>query len=249
MERRSSPLAAAALTGFLIAAGLTAGGYLIGQGFYRARSERYVTVKGLVERDVSADLAVWTISYTASGPDLNQAGAALERERQIVAAFAQRDGFAPDEIEQQPTTVTDTFTSQFGNRPPDASQRYVIKGGIRIRSTKVKAVKAASEDTIALVNQGVVLGENYAQAPQYFFTKLNDVRPAMLVQATRSARTVAEQFAADSHSRLGPIRRANQGVFVITGRDSSDDNASGGDASSIEKKVRLVSTIDYYLIN
>lgn len=247
MERRSSPLAAAALAGFLIAAGLTSGGYLIGRGFYRARSDRYVTVKGLVERDVTADLAVWTISFTASGPGLNDAAAALERERQLVVAFARHHGFAPEEIEQQPTTVTDTFTSQFGNRPPDPNQRYLIKSGIRIRSPKVREVKAASEDTVALVNEGVVLGENYPQAPQYFFTRLNDIRPAMLAQATRSARAVAEQFAADSHSRLGPIRRANQGVFVITGRDSSGDTASGDDAGSIEKKVRLVSTIDYYL--
>jgi len=249
MEQRSSPLAAAALIGLLIGAGLAIGGYFIGQGFYRARSERYVTVKGLVERDVAADLAVWTISYTAAGPDLNQAGAALDRDRQIVAAFARGHGFAPDETEPQPTTVTDSFTNQFGNRPPDASQRYIIKGGIRIRSGKVKEVKAASEDTGALVNQGVVLGENYPQAPQYFFTKLNDIRPAMLAEATRSARAVADQFAADSHSHLGPIRRANQGVFVISGRDSSGDSAAGGDEGSIEKKVRLVSTIDYYLLN
>ena len=94
-----------------------------------------------------------------------------------------------------------------------------------------------------------MLGEKYPQAAQYFFTKLNDIRPAMLAEATRSARAVAEQFALDSHSQLGPIHRANQGVFEIMGRDTAGDDALADDQASIEKKVRLGSTVDYYLIN
>jgi uncharacterized protein len=84
--------------------------------------------------------------------------------------------------------------------------------------------------------------------PQYFFTKFNDIRPAMLADATRSVRAIAEEFAADSHSQLGPIRRPDQGVFQITGREASGDNNSG-DQSSIDMKLRLVSAVDYYLID
>jgi hypothetical protein len=250
MENRQFSIASALLLGALIGVGVAAGGYFVGQGFYRARAERYVTVKGLVERDVKADLALWTVSYSSAGPDLTSANNKLEQDQTVVLAFAARHGFSSDEIAVQPTTVSDAFANQYQSNRPDPAQRFVIKGAIQIRSVKVDQVRKASQDTGDLVKQGVALGENYPQAPQYFFTKLNDIRPPMLAEATRSARAVAEQFAADSRSHLGPIRRANQGVFEITSRDAAGGERGGNDdQSSIEKKVRLVTTVDYYLTN
>lgn len=248
MDRRDYFFSALVL-GLLIGAGAAISGFFIGRGFYQARAERYVTVKGLVERDVTADLALWTISYTASGPDLNSTNSQLQQDQKIVAAFAQAHGFDPAEMQVQPTTVSDAFANAYQGNRPDPSQRYIVKGGMQIRSAKVAKIEQASQDTGDLIKQGVALGENYPQAPQYFFTKLNEIRPSMLADATRSARAVAEQFAADSHSRLGPIRRANQGVFQITSRDASGDQAQGDEQSSVAKKVRLVSTVDYYLLN
>jgi len=249
-DNRALSLGGALLIGLLSGAGVALGGYFIGKGFYAARvGERFVTVKGLAERDVKADLAVWTVSYTATGRGLAEANSAIAQDQTRVTAFATGHGFPAAEIEVQPTTVTDTYANQSERRAPDPDQRYVIKGGIRIRSGKVDQVRLASQDTGDLVKQGVVLGENYPQAPQYFFTRLNDIRPAMLADATRSARSVAEQFAADSHSRLGAIRRASQGVFEVTGRDSNGENGAVDDQSSLEKKVRLVSTIDYFLVS
>lgn len=250
MEGWSRGLFPALIIGLLLGAGAALGGYFIGNGFYEARSERYVTVKGLAERDVRADLALWKISYTASGADLNTANADAERQQTTITAFVKARGFGADEIEAQPTIVTDTFANQFQSGPRNPGERFIIKGALLIRSPKVDRVKDASQATGELVKQGVVLGENYPQAPQYFFTRLNDIRPSMLADSTRSARAVAEQFAADSHSRLGPIRRANQGIFEITNRDASSaaDGGPPDDSSSIDKKVRLVSTVDYYLI-
>jgi hypothetical protein len=251
MEGRPLSIASALLLGLLIGAGVAIGGYFVGQGFYRARAERYVTVKGLVERDVKADLALWTISYTAAGPDLNSANDKLEQDQTVVLAFAQSHGFLTDEIAVQPTTVTDAFANpSYQNNRPDPAQRFIVKGGIQIRSAKVDQVRKASQDTGDLVKRGVALGENYPQAPQYFFTRLNDIRPPMLAEAARSARAVAEQFAADSHSQLGAIRRANQGVFEITSRNAAGgDQAGNDDQGSIDKKVRLVTTVDYYLLD
>ncbi len=249
MENRPLSIASALLLGVLIGAGVAIGGYFVGQGFYRARAERYVTVKGLVERDVKTDLALWIISYTAAGPDLNAANNKLEQDQTAVLAFAQGHGFPTEEILVQPTTVSDTFANPYQGNRPDPAQRFIVKGGIQIRSAKVDEVRKASQDTGDLVKQGVALGENYPQAPQYFFTRLNDIRPSMLAEATRSARAVAKQFAADSRSRLGPIRRANQGVFEITSRDAGGDRAGTDDQGSIDKKVRLVTTVDYYLID
>ena len=208
-------------------------------------------MKGLVERNVKADLALWIISYAATAPDLNSGNDKLEQDQKAVIAFAHAHGFATAEVQVQPTNVTDAFANAYGNSRPDPAQRFIVKGGTQIRSANVDAVRKAAQDTGDLVKQGVALGENYPQAPQYSFTKLNDIRPAMLAEATRSGRAVAEQFAADSRSRLGPIRRANQGVFEVTGRDtnSGSDRGSNDDQGSIDKKVRLVTTVDYYLLD
>src|SRR5437763_13439662 len=145
MDQQGLSLPSALLLGLMIGAGVAIGGYFVGEGFYRARSERYVTVKGLVERNVKADLGMWTISYTATGPDLNQANTAVVHDRQLVTAFASSRGFSAQDIEVQPTTVTDTFANRDNGREPSASERYLIKGGVKIRSGLVDKVRQASQ--------------------------------------------------------------------------------------------------------
>jgi uncharacterized protein len=125
--------------------------------------------------------------------------------------------------------------------------RYVVQGGVRIRSTNVDRIQQTSQMTGELVQKNIVLAEAEAGRanPAYFFTKLDSIRPPMLAEATRSARSVAQQFANDSGSQLGTIRRANQGVFEIT----SPDSPNSDELASTDKKVRLVTTVDYLLVN
>jgi len=233
--------------GILIALGLGGAGYFIGQGFYWARiGERYVTVRGLVERPVKADLAVWNINFAATSNDVISANAEIQRDAKLVLDFARSHGFAPNEIQATQTKVTDLLAQGFG-REVKPETRYLVQGGVRIRSTNVDQVQQASQMTGELVQKNIVLAEGDAGRanPAYFFTKLDSIRPPMLADATRSARSVAQQFANDSGSQLGTIRRANQGVFEI----SSPDSPNADELSSIDKKVRLVTTVDYLLVN
>jgi uncharacterized protein len=252
MERGSISFPAAVILGLLVGGGAAAGGYFMGRGFYEGRrSERYVTVKGLVERYVKADLAVWTITFTTTGSDISAVSTASERDRELVRTFILKEGFLDREVEQLPTRVTDQFANPFGAPNVEASRRYVITAGFEIRTAKVDTVRQASQLTGELIRQGVVLDGRAFEGnanPAYLFSRLNDIRPAMLAQATKSARAVAQQFAADSNSHLGPIRRASQGVFQVMSRDADEPNPME-ERASIEKKVRLVSTIDYYLID
>jgi uncharacterized protein len=253
MERGSISFPAAVILGLLTGAGAALGGYFVGQGFYQGRrAERYVSVKGLAERDVKADLAVWTLNFTATGSDISVVSAASERDRDLVRAFIAKSGFTDREIEPVPTRVNDQFANLMGPPNVEAARRYVIIAGFEIRTTKVDAVREASQMTLELIRQGVVLDgrpiETGASNPAYLFTRLSDIRPAMLAQVTKSARAVAQQFAADSNSHLGAIRRASQGVFQVMSRDAETDNPADEHAS-IAKKVRLVSTIDYYLVD
>ncbi len=252
MERGTVSFPAAVILGLLIGAGAALGGYFVGRGFYQGRrAERYVSVKGLAERDVKADLAVWTLSFSATGADVSAVSAACEHERDLVRAFIAKSGFTGREIGPLPTRVDDRFANLTGPPNVEAAQRYVITAGFEIRTPKVDAVRQASQMTGELIRQGVVLDgrpiENGAANPAYLFTRLGDMRPAMLAQATKSARAVAQQFAADSNSHLGAIRRASQGVFQVMSRDRQTTGPAD-ERAAVEKKVRLVSTIDYYLV-
>jgi hypothetical protein len=211
-------------------------------------AERYVTVRGLVARPVKADIAVWDISYTATNDDVIKANAEIDRDAKLVVAFARKHGFTGADIQPIATRVTDQ--SQFGGNQNRAAGRYLVKGGIEIRSKDVNLVQQTSQLTGELIQQGVVLNlesDSGAANPAYYFTQLDAIRPSMLAESTRSARAVAQQFANDSGSKLGPIRRANQGVFEILPRDSSGSQDAFLEPRSIDKTIRLVSTIDYYL--
>jgi hypothetical protein len=254
MERGSISFPAAVILGLLVGAGAALGGYFIGQGFFQGRrAERYVSVKGLAERNVKADLAVWTLIFSATGSDISAVSTVSERDRELVRAFIDKSGFIDREIEPLPTRVNDQFAFAALMGPPnvEAARRYVVTAGYEIRTTKVDAVRAASQTTGELIRQGVVLDgrplENSPANPAYLFTHVGDIRPAMLAQATKSARVLAQQFAADSNSHLGAIRRANEGVFQVLSRDGEVPDPAE-ERSSIEKKLRLVSTVDYYLV-
>jgi len=118
---------------------------------------------------------------------------------------------------------------------------------VMVRSSDPDRIFAASQAVGDLIDAGVVLssGEEYGPGgPTFVFTRLNDLKPEMIAEATASARVAAQQFAQDSRSDIAGIRRANQGVFVILPRDEAPGIA---EQTQLFKKVRVVSTIDYLL--
>jgi hypothetical protein len=228
-----------------IALGVAIGGGLIGWGFARGRSsDRYVEVKGLAERAVTADLALWPLRFVASANELDAAQAQITRSTQQVLEFLKRHGIDPTATELQNLQVSDANTNQYqrGTGP-----RFVIQQTVMVRMNKPEVVQAASQQVSELVSAGVVLsqgGEYGIGGPTFVFTRLNDLKPAMIAEATANARAAADQFARDSGSRLGPIRQANQGVFVIL----PGDQAPGiNESSQLNKTVRVVSTVQYFL--
>jgi hypothetical protein len=233
----------------LIGLGLAAGGAMAGTGLARARvADRYVSVKGISERDARADLAIWPLRIVASDNDLAQANVRLEASARTVRQFLARHGLdsASASADVQDFSVTDAYlTVEEGRRPP---ARYIIREAIVVRSTKPDLVLAASQRVAELVSAGVVLssGEGGGGGPTFIFSGLNGLKPAMIAEATARAREAAEQFAHDSHSEIGGIRQAYQGVFEILPRDQAPGIS---EESQVAKTVRVVSTIDYLLKN
>jgi hypothetical protein len=234
------------LSAVIIAVGLALGGWFIGHGFTQGRSSvRYVEVKGLAEREVTADLALWPLRYVSTGNDLTVAQAGLTRSTRQVFAFLTRHGIDTTAVQLQALEVSDADANRFpGER---AGPRFVIQQTVIVRSRAPDVVMAASQRVSELVAGGVILsssGEYGIGGPTFVFTRLNQLKPAMVAEATANAREAAQQFATDSRTGLGGIRQASQGVFVILPRDQAPGvNESG----QLQKIVRVVSTVQYIL--
>ena len=232
----------------ILAVGIAVGGALAGNGLARARlADRYVEVKGISEREARADLAIWPLPIVAADNDLARANERLEASAHTVRAFLARHGLDTTSTHVQDFSVTDTYLES-GEGKEHLTARYIIRETIVVRSTTPDQVLAASQRVAELVSAGVVLssGGGEGGGPTFVFTGLNGLKPAMIAEATARAREAAEQFARDSHSRIGGIRLALQGVFEILPRDQAPGIS---EESQIAKTVRVVSTIDYYLNN
>ena len=231
----------------VLSLGIALGGYFIGNGIYRAMSGRTVTVKGLAERDVIADTAVWNIKINGVGGDLTILQSQIDSDIADIHTFLTDAGFSPSDIQNLRVQVRDKYAgysdAELKNQNNDG--RYVIETGVMVRSNNVMLVDAVSRRMGELVRRGITITEDYA-GPIYIFNGLNDIKISMIEQATKNATAAGEQFAKDADARLGKIKSANQGVFSIESRDPTD-TWSSNERQAINKKVRVVATITFYL--
>lgn len=246
MESKSNTIAAYGLLGLFIAVGLTLCGYFIFEGISHFRAwERAVTVKGLAEKEVKSNLGIWTIQFKTVGNDLEKTYSQNEIDKTKITAFLQEQGFTKGEIRVGGLQVNDLFAREYvtSNTPPE--YRYILNGSVTVNTADVDKIQQAIVSSSDLVKSGVLIQDlNYVR---YIYTDLNELRPELLAQATRSARELAEQFAQDSGSKVGGIKKANQGVFKILAKDSGENSMGIEDTMSLYKKIRVVSTIDYFL--
>lgn len=228
---------------------------VVGRSLEQMRSsERYVTVRGVSEKEVKADLAVWPIRVRVAGDNLAEASQAADAARNKVLGFLRENGVRLEDVTSQTIRVLDRQANDFAQAK--GALRYMVEHTVVVRSRDVDKLKTISQMTDKLVAAGVVLssqGSWEMTGPQFLFTQLNSIKPAMLAEATRAAREVAQRFAADSGSQVGAIRKASQGLFSISDRDQVvAREGEGGEGvargeSDPNKKVRVVVTVDYFL--
>jgi hypothetical protein len=250
-ERGESRLLPAAVLGACLLLGLVLGGWLLGSQIKDIKlADRYVTVKGLVERTVKSDMAIWPVSFKETGNDLPQVFAKSEADKTAVLKFFATQGVTTQEISVGQIKVTDKLANEYGGNL--TGPRYIVEQTVTAQSTNVDRIAKAGEKTADLVQAGIVVGGNNGQGGiQYKFNGLNALKPDMITEATRNARASADRFAADSGSQVGSIRSANQGVFSISasgGSQGGEDGGGGNADASMMKTVRVVATVDYYLV-
>ncbi|MBV8536978.1 MAG: SIMPL domain-containing protein [Alphaproteobacteria bacterium] len=243
---------AAAILGVLVAVGLAVGGYFVSTTFYKGRlASNTVNVKGFAERDVKADLALWHIGYSLTGGNLADLYSRSSADEDTLIGFLVSKGFKKEDIKSGNLQVNDLFANNYRPNGVGEGQRYIIRNTITVRSQDVALVDQSTHDLNDVIKQGIALTANTVD---FEFTKLNDIKAPMLRAATQNAREAAQQFANDAGSKVGAIQSANQGFFSIVSSDSAaaqnpdgDRNYSPYQQSTIDKKVRVVVTLTYYL--
>ncbi len=228
------------IAGLLIAIGAAAAGWAVGNGLERFRmADRTITVKGLAEMNVESDFAVWPLGFRRAGNQFGDVQQALAADREKVIAFLKQAGIQDAEIEVRPLQVTDVYSREYSQ--PNQPFRYTGNGQVLVKSPRVAEVARAALSIDPLIQAGLVI--EGGSGPSYQLRGFNDVKPALLSEATRNAREQATQFAEQAGASLGPLKYANQGVIQI----SSDGGPHVDSESAQTKRLRVVSTFVYEL--
>jgi hypothetical protein len=232
MRSSRIPLVVSAL---LVALGLAAAGYFIGQGISeRGAGRRIISVKGLSEKEVPASVATWTIGYSANGNELGEINKKLADSTTAVMAFLKGVGFAESDLAVQPPSLQDTTMEAREKDVPPPPERYKAFQSVLLRTAKVDLIKPALASASNLMVSGVLLSGK--SEPNYIFNQVNEIKPGMIQEATKNARIAAEQFSRDSQTSLGKLRSATQGWFQVENRDA---------ATPERKVVRVVVDVEY----
>lgn len=226
------------IAAIIIAIGLFLLGNRIASGLENALGdERTVSVRGLSERIVPADMVVWPLVYKEVGNDLEALASQVNNKNKIIIDYLKTKGISDDEISVSPPEIIDLQAERYVNQ--SIPYRYNLRTIITVSSKQVNLVRNLINEQGELLDKGIAIvsGEYDAQI-DYQFTGLNELKPDMIAEATRNARQAAEQFATDSDSKLGKIKTASQGQFSITSRDQY---------TPYLKNVRVVTSVVYYL--
>lgn len=200
--------------------------------------DRKVSVKGLAEREVKADKVTWPLIYKEIGNDPSEMYDRLSSKNKRVITFLKSAGIKDSDISVNPPVISDRQADNYGNEI--MNYRYKATSVITVTSSEVDKVRQLMRRQSELMKQGIaIVSEEYGNnSITYEFTGLNKIKPEMVEEATKNARTTAQKFAEDSDSKLGDIRNAQQGQFSIEDRDAN---------TPYIKKVRVVNTVEYSL--
>lgn len=224
--------------GAIISAGLLSYGLITSVNDFRS-FDRFVTVKGLAEREVKADTAIWPLKVVRAGNTQNLIYEELDKDIQAIRRFLLKNGFSDAEISISAPNVFDKLAERWATE--EVGLRYTGGQTLTVYTDQVDRVRTLRQQLSELGKQGVGLsGNNYDTMVEYHFNGLNDIKPSMIEESARNAREVALRFAEHSDSQLGKVRMAYQGQFTISDRDSNTPHL---------KVIRVVSTVEYQLVD
>jgi hypothetical protein len=208
-------------------------------------SHQTILVKGYAEKRVTSDWAVWPATFSVRAPALADGYRSLSDQRARVLSFLELQGLSASGVVMSAVVMVTEHPRDDKGRETDEVAGYRLTQHLSVSTGDVLLVDRLSRESSALLAEGIGLE---SRAPEYYCTKLDDLKLAMLGEATKNARQRAEKLASGSGGRIGPLASASQGVFQITPVHSTEVSDEGEyNTSTIEKAVKAVVTVEYSL--
>lgn len=211
--------------------------YLFSNAFQnRNRAADTISVTGLGKQDFVSDLIVWSGSFTKKNPVLRDAYAALDQDREVIRKYLTSKGIKEEEIVFSAVSINKEFQYQYdsnGNMRQQTFSGFALTQNVTIESKEVDKVESISREVSQLINSGV---EFYSNPPEYYYTKLAELKIKMIAEATKDAHSRAKSIAENAGSSLGDLKKSDMGVFQIIAQNSSEEYSWGGSFNTSAKK-------------
>jgi len=202
-----------------------------------------ISVTGAAQENFTADLIVWRGSFSQQAPSLKEAYALLKTDMGNIRAYIMKKGVGEKQIVFSSVNISKQFKTQYNDKGEvsgETFEGYRLTQSVQVESNEVDKVETLSREVTELIDSGIELSSD---DPEYYYTKLADLKIKMLANATKDARTRAEQIAENAGSDIGKLRQANMGIFQITAQNSSEDYTWGGVYNTSSKRKTASITV------
>lgn len=232
------------LSAIIISLAVIIGLAILGSAYVkRGNSNDTVSVTGMGEEDFTSDLIVWRASFSKKAFELKEAYASLNADRVKIKKYLQSKGIKDSEVVFQAIDIRKDYSYEYdsyGGQRSQQFQGYVLDQQLKIESHDVNKVEDLSRSASELIDMGMEL---ISYAPEYYYTKLAELKIKMIESATKDGKLRAEKIAENAGGSLGGLKNADLGVFQITGQNSSEDYSWGGSFNTSAKKKTASVTI------
>ena len=202
-----------------------------------------VVVTGSYSQNVTSDSGNFSFELTSRAQTKAQAYETINKQRPEVIKYLESKGFKKDEIDIKTPSGYNTYKMMQNGNSSNEIAYYNLSQNFTVRSNDVKLIKEVSSDISNLISQNIDIN---AYEPQYFYSKLSDMKVKMLQEATKDAKSRASAMLKSTNNRVGKIQSVKMGVFQVTPVDSNDVSDMGiSDTSSIEKKITSVANVTF----
>ena len=234
------------LLGISLAIGLIVSAFIIAGAFEHIRqANQLITVKGYAEKIIASDYGTWVCEFSTQSASQSTGYDKIEQDLQKVLFFLESYGIKKESMDISPVSSNRLYRTTKEGGESNELYGYQLASHVKISSSDIKLIERISKESSRLIKDGVELN---SYAPQYFYTKVNDVKIEMLSEASKDAKVRAEQLVKNSGSQVGALQSASQGVFQITPVHSNETSDYGvNDLTSIEKSIKLVITVEYHI--
>ncbi|HCK20742.1 MAG TPA: SIMPL domain-containing protein [Bacteroidetes bacterium] len=231
------------LNALIIALAVILTGYILGNAFKnRYDYQNTIAVTGAGKTDFESDLVVWSGYFQKKSPELKEAYAQLDSDRNIIKGYLKDKGIKDEEIVFSSVSINRDYESYYDQNGKYVSRfsGYNLEQSVSIQSNNIDQIESLSREVTELINRGVEL---YSNSPQYYYTNLESLKLELIAKATSDGRQRAENIATESNARLGDLQSASMGVFQIIGQNSSEDYSWGGAYNTSSRKKTATITV------